>query len=505
MVLREKYCFWLIVELVIFELNKNENMMLRLVLIVFVILKFLNVFSQDYLPLNPDRVVVFNDILEQQYYIKVDSVSNDEIDCYYLNRVVDYSNYRCIVVNKPSWLGDKLLVHHNGYCSFFNKNNDTINIQYNAHLNDSWLVYSDSLMFIQAHVLFHDEKEFLGLSDSVKTIVFQAFDHKGDTVDHFINNKRLELSKNYGMVQAFNFLNFLDNENELEQYHLVGLSEPKAGVQNLTWFDVFDFQVGDEIHVYELDADWEGSAGRSISKKNIFKYIDRINYADSIVYMIDRSIEQQYRSLTSDSTWTIFDTVRTVIRRNESFDQLPEHPVFSNSNEDFVVNCQFIMDRFEVKYRYPGVFRKNESSCYRPVTSDGGRSDYYYKALGGPYYKADTGPAVSHERSLVYYKKGSSEWGSAYVITDVELTHISNEIKVYPNPASSLIYVDFPKFVESLNFELFDWSGKLVLKKTVSSSIELIDISNLKKGLYFYIIENDIALIKSGKFKISNQ
>jgi hypothetical protein len=135
---------------------------------------------------------------------------------------------------------------------------------------------------------------------------------------------------------------------------------------------------------------------------------------------------------------------------------------------------------------------------------DGFYGYFFYKALGGPYYKADTGPAVSHERSLVYYKKGSSEWGSAYVITDVELTHISNEIKVYPNPANSLIYVGFPKFVDSLNFELFDWTGKLVLKKTVSSSIELIDISNLKKGLYFYIIENDNSIYKSEKVIISN-
>jgi len=477
--------------------------MLRLVIIVFVILKFLNVFSQDYLPVNPNRVAVFYDIFEQQYYVKVDSVSNDEIDCYYLNRVVDYSNYHCVVVNKPSWLGEKLLVHHNGYCSFFNKNNDTINIRVNALLNENWLAYSDSLVLIRAHVLLHDVKEFLGLSDSVKTIGFQAYAYNGDSVDHYLNNKQLELSKNYGMVQAFNFLNFLDNENESEQYHLVGLSEPKVGVQNLTWFDVFDFQVGDEIHIYELDADWEGSA-RSISKKNILKYIDRTNYADSIVYMVDRATEQQYRSMTSDSTWTVFDTVKTVIRRNESFDQLPEYPVFHDSNEYFVVNCQYNMDGFEVKYRSAGIYRNDESACYRPVISDGGRSDYYYQALGGPYYKADTGPAVSHERSLVYYKKGSLEWGSAYVITDAESTHISNEIKVYPNPASSFIYIDVPKLTESINFELFDWTGRHVLQKTVSSSIDFIDISYLKKGLYFYIIGNDMELIKSGKLKISN-
>ncbi|HOO84637.1 MAG TPA: hypothetical protein PLS94_08745, partial [Prolixibacteraceae bacterium] len=106
-------------------------MMLRLVLIVFLILKFLNVFSQDYLPVNPGRVAVFDNI-SAQHFIKVDSVLNKENVCFYFNRVVDYSNYRCVVLNKPSWLGEKLLVHPDGYCSFFNKNNDTINIRVNA-------------------------------------------------------------------------------------------------------------------------------------------------------------------------------------------------------------------------------------------------------------------------------------------------------------------------------------------------------------------------------------
>ncbi|MBN2263021.1 MAG: T9SS type A sorting domain-containing protein [Prolixibacteraceae bacterium] len=478
-------------------------MMLRLVLIVFLILKFLNVFSQDYLPVNPGRVAVFDNI-SAQHFIKVDSVLNKENVCFYFNRVVDYSNYRCVVLNKPSWLGEKLLVHPDGYCSFFNKNNDTINIRVNALLNENWLAYSDSLVLIRAHVLLHDVKEFLGLSDSVKTISFQAYAYNGDSVDHYLNNKQLELSKNYGMVQAFNFLNFLDNENESEQYHLVGLSEPKVGVQNLTWFDVFDFQVGDEIHVFEIYADWEVIEGSSSTKKIIFKYIERDDFADSIIYTVSRTIEHQYRTMIYDSIWTTFDTIVSVIRQNENFDQLPEYPVFYDNEEAFGVNSQASANGLTRKHEYYYAFVREDSGCWRMLHYDGFYGYFFYKALGGPYYKADTGPAVSHERSLVYYKKGSSEWGSAYVITDVESTHISNEIKVYPNPASSFIYVDVPKLSESLNFELFDWTGRLVLQKTVLSCFDFIDISYLKKGLYFYIIENDNSIYKSEKVIISN-
>jgi hypothetical protein len=442
-------------------------MKIKYLLIYLATIKWTLALSQAYLPINPGRLVVFENISEEQSYIRVDSVSGNGTEMLYLNRVVDYSKYDCVVLDKPSWLGEKLMVYPNGYCCFFNKNNDTITIKHSAHLNESWIAYSDSSIFIEAQVYSHEVQGFLGLGDSVKTIGFKAFTINGNAFDHWINNMQLALSKNYGMVQALNFLNFSDNEDEYGQYHLVGLSEPKVGVQNLTWFDVFDFKINDEIHVFELDSDWEGSGGRGITKKCIFKYIDRKDYTDSIIYKVDRAIQHRYRTMVSDSTWATFDTIKSVIKQNENFNQLPGYPVFDDNGEDFIVNNQYNMDGLVIKYWSYGASKTYGSACWSPGISDGGRLNYYYKALGGPYYKGDWGAAVSYERSLIYYKKGNLEWGSAFIITDVETMHIANEIKVYPNPANGFIYVDIQKITDNITFELYDLTGRLVLRQLV--------------------------------------
>lgn len=478
-------------------------MKLRLALMIIANLNLSLAFTQNYVPLNPSRVAVFNNISEEHSYITVDSVLSNELELFYLNRVVDYSDYRCVVLDKPSFLGEKLLVHPNGYCFFFNKNNDSIFIKQSALLNESWIAYSDSSMLIEARVLAHDVQSFLSLSDSVKTIGFMAFTNTGDSISHPINNMQLALSKNYGMVQAVNFLNFSESINDYGQYHLIGLSEPEVGVQNLKWFDVFDFQVNDEIHVFEINADWEGTDGSSSTRKIIFKYIDRKDFADSIIYTVDRAIEHQYRTKIIDSTWTTFDTIVTVVRQNENFDYLPDYPVFYDNRTAFGINSQFSVNGLTRKLENYYAFVFVDSVCWSIIHYSGFYGYNYYKALGGPYYKSDMGPAISYERNLIYYKKGSLEWGSAFVITDVESTQISNEIKVYPNPASNYIYVDVQKISEGLTFELFDWSGRLVLKKTVSNNIELIDISHLKNGFYFFNIGIIDKVFKSEKVIIS--
>ena len=71
------------------------------------------------------------------------------------------------------------------------------------------------------------------------------------------------------------------------------------------------------------------------------------------------------------------------------------------------------------------------------------------------------------------------------------------DIKIYPNPANSVLNIDFPSNYQILNtnIEIVDINGRTMLKiKPVSSSTQL-DIKQLKPRLYIVKICNDKSLI----------
>ena len=173
---------------------------------------------------------------------------------------------------------------------------------------------------------------FLGLTDSVKTIGFQVYDKQMNPLSHDLNKKTIMISKQYGAVRILNFYQFPDIfqlnygywGRGLTTYKLVGLSTPQLGVQNLSWFDVFDFQPGDEIHTLLEKFSWhaEGS-GSSINEQTIKRFLTRIDFTDSIVYTYERRIFTLSVVDTTPSILFVNDTAEMVIRSNPGFDPLP--------------------------------------------------------------------------------------------------------------------------------------------------------------------------------------
>ena len=63
-----------------------------------------------------------------------------------------------------------------------------------------------------------------------------------------------------------------------------------------------------------------------------------------------------------------------------------------------------------------------------------------------------------------------------------------NKISVTPNPALNYININFPKSISNFKTELYDITGKLVLK---SHNIEKLDLSQLHSGVYLLRISTD--------------
>ncbi|MBN4057957.1 T9SS type A sorting domain-containing protein [Olleya sp. AH-315-K02] len=75
-----------------------------------------------------------------------------------------------------------------------------------------------------------------------------------------------------------------------------------------------------------------------------------------------------------------------------------------------------------------------------------------------------------------------------------------NDLKVFPNPVSDIIFVSNNNYLNKLNYNLFNFNGKLIKTSSVNY-FNQIDISNLSSGLYFirFINKNNDG-VKTIKF-----
>ncbi|MBN1820335.1 MAG: T9SS type A sorting domain-containing protein [Prolixibacteraceae bacterium] len=71
--------------------------------------------------------------------------------------------------------------------------------------------------------------------------------------------------------------------------------------------------------------------------------------------------------------------------------------------------------------------------------------------------------------------------------------HKTSDFVIYPNPAENEVFV---KVSEPTNIAIFSLTGKMVLQKTVNSSRESINISNLKTGMYLVRAMNGSGVTK---------
>lgn len=468
-------------------------------------------FGQNYQTVSSNRISCFNSPNGDIKCIRIDSVKHQTDSILY-----PFSNFResenyCYTPYGPSWIGDEIIIRNDGLNIFFNKNHDSILLKTNALLNESWTLFNvQDSMKIAATITKHDTMSFLGLFDSVKSVGFQVYDKNMNPLIYDLNNMELKISKNYGFVGTTNFYFFPDFQisypfNEYKEYNLIGLSNPKTGVQNLTWLEANDFQIGDEIHVLnESRSIYGGDYDYIETTKSIYKYLNRFDYTDSIKYNVEvkQNIFKSWPPWIDIGTFEYKqDTISLLFKADSQFDKLPYEPVISDNGGYYynmstsynLINGTVISKsdpRHYLSFSYSG------DECWiLPLIDDCNSQTYYLKGLGGPYYDCDFVFSLGGmERKLVYYKKGQIIWGSPLIITGINDERIDRKINLFPNPANDFITIQFEEFNQSAIFEIFDIKGKLLLTRTIDSNESTIGIMDLKAGLYLYRLRDNKML-----------
>lgn len=90
----------------------------------------------------------------------------------------------------------------------------------------------------------------------------------------------------------------------------------------------------------------------------------------------------------------------------------------------------------------------------------------------------------------------------SYVLTAINETFLPGAVMVFPNPATSILYVQFEDIeLENITISLYDITGRSIISSKVSTDIWQIDLSGLANG-YYLLTVTDLKNHQSNSFKI---
>lgn len=99
--------------------------------------------------------------------------------------------------------------------------------------------------------------------------------------------------------------------------------------------------------------------------------------------------------------------------------------------------------------------------------------------------------------------------GGTVGIGDIELAEGQLMFRVFPNPSSHTVSIDFSSSVEyldrNLQLVLLDLTGKVIIQERFTSDatgLYTFDVSDLPSGMYIYRLVNGVENVYSGKLVV---
>jgi hypothetical protein len=268
---------------------------------------------------------------------------------------------------------------------------------------------------------------------------------------------------------------------------LVGIGSEGPGVHNVTVLDAFDFQPGDELHIFR----------RIGSNLSMFNYelleekwyvVERTDYNDTVEYLMSLDIRTTEVE-DGDSTVSVETQERTLrYFSDESFDNIPG--TFAQSYTFPYVDpytYQGVWNGRDVKFVPNYIVFGGSGDCYKTGYYDGCSVNIrYIRGLGGGYFSCVNAFSGSlYSKELRYYKKQDDESGEPFdFVVDVAVPSETVALEVYPNPTSNVLHVrDVGR--GDYTVQVIDVYGKLLIQKHSQTAEITLDMSRLASGIYF--------------------
>ena len=433
----------------------------------------------------------------------------------------DNQNGSCLDTTSGSVLGRKILKRHDGWFFFFNSTQDTIRINTQAAINETWKFCGlPNNGYIQAKVTDILDDSVLTGTDPVKVITFQAKNSSNDDTSHILNQRNIRLSQHYGLSRMLDVYSF---PNDTVNYILIGKTDPPVGIRDLTWQQIYDFNVGDEFD-YSGGEGWLGSY--YYSAYEIYHVLEKTNFGnDSVRYLMEHCRKDS--TYIPKSSSTVHDTITVTY----DFLQLANNNAswFTKLPEEFV-NEYDLASSYKTNFSYNGRQTKTaafadymmwsyaprcwvylgQPGCWEILQSE----NRYADGLGKAYYyeQCYSNNILTHTKwnTLEYFRKGPEIWGApvapdCWILTGAvpQQEKNSRTIHVAPNPVETEanIWLDDQSKNEEMQFILFDCMGRIVGQFTRETFPCTFNRNGLPSGIYI-LTANDRRGTFSGRTQL---
>ena len=105
-------------------------------------------------------------------------------------------------------------------------------------------------------------------------------------------------------------------------------------------------------------------------------------------------------------------------------------------------------------------------------------------------------PAMTGDDACTFYNFGETHDYTVNITGEVNIENISENINIYPNPASNFVTIQSDNHINKVVF--FNYTGQYILQENINSNKAEIDLSNMQSGIYFLKIDtkNGISVKK---------
>lgn len=475
--------------------------MQRPVLLLILTISFLSGYSQNWQCVNANETRYF--VNDEHYLraIKIDSALGVEADSF----LFPFRSPR----GEPfgysfggSWIGNYIKKYPDGSFQFFNAWNKAITIYPHATIDEIWILYADTLdIYFEAKVTAIDTGTVLGILDSIKTLTITAKQGTKILDTNICNNKEIILSKEHGLIKAFEFYYFpyrlpntvsyniprtfdvlfnAANDGDLKDFRLINFYNPPMT-------EIYDYNVGD-IMQYTFN-----------STKAYYIYHDEIIHKktqnNKVLYSIKRTMERfwENQSYPYEKDYKISYEKRWLeVDSTPWLNYIPENKLI---NSGFLSPILYYPDdtsycRISHKYRLGDVKdprfigNKYEQGTYKIGV---GNIIDDFENWGPPEIGGFNIAMAAY--SIDNHNCRNYEWP----IGIKKLNNLSS-LSIYPNPASNSVNIVIDNQSKSYRLIITNMIGNIVQSAESNKNQLVVPVSKLPTGFYNIqiFLENEI-------------
>jgi hypothetical protein len=483
----------------------------------------IGLYAQSFLPFKSNARKLFRDDLGQTYSMVFQHAEQNIADSIFIPVLNISGNFfnsdscvfwgvGCYKQNQSGWLGKKVKTNNASKYQFYKVNGDSLSFEFNQNINDTNLIYQDSIQILKMSYSYTVNTQILGYNDAVNYYNLYHTDLSGNPINSTLNQFQIAVGNNLGLINFFSIEHF---PAQIKTLNLLGNQSPNVGFYRLTNEMLYDYAVGDEYQYYlgssHSNFSW-GWSTTDYSKYVKYTIINKSLTPDSLIYF---SARNTINLLTNSQ---VTDSIYLRYARNQGIAGIPYEIFDGHYYKNFklgqtcgadywefnLVNEPYNLEYCEIDTCWGGVDTQGPAANVSIKYVLGfGQTIYHDNLFGGINF-------TSHNitSDLIYSVKNGQPCGMQQFLSISENMSNTNQLIIAPNPANDQLFVTFIANHNSSNsiLKVRDLQGRVLLQETFldnqmnSSPNLIIDIKSLTSGIYFISFEKNGVLLSASKF-----